>query len=226
MNFRVGAASAVVLAALAAGSAQAADLIVDDVAVAAATTGVDWSGAYVGGSLGFVSGTVDWFVPGPDFGDSYGVSGWSAGVQGGYNWQMDSVVFGIEGDIALGGIEGDEDDFGGPIAISRTINWTASLRGRVGYAWDSILFYATGGLAAANSTGSVSAFILNDDVTNTHVGWTVGAGIEAMVTDNVSLKAEYSYADYGTETYTYFGGLDVETGFTTHTFKVGANFHF
>ena len=33
----------------------------------------------------------------------------------------------------------------------------------------------------------------------THVGWTAGAGVEAMITPNISAKVEYLYADLGWE---------------------------
>ncbi|OEO27912.1 hypothetical protein VW23_007315 [Devosia insulae DS-56] len=204
-----------------AGAANAADLIVDEVAMAAAVPAGDWTGAYVGGNIGWSSGTVDWEVAGggpPD--GSYDLDGFSVGAQAGYNWQMDSVVFGIEGDVALASIYGEDLS----IPANRTINWTASLRGRLGYAWDAVLLYATAGVAVANTTGEV--FII-DDVTETHVGWTVGVGAEAMVSDNVSAKLEYNYADYGAVTYDYFGGLlPVDTSITTHTIKAGVNFHF
>jgi opacity protein-like surface antigen len=46
-----------------------------------------------------------------------------------------------------------------------------------------------------------------------------------MVSDNVSLKAEYRYSDFGAETYNY-GFVSSDTSFTTHTATVGVNFHF
>ncbi|CAN7551171.1 hypothetical protein ASC89_08810 [Devosia sp. Root413D1] len=210
-----------VLLLSAAGVANAADLIVEDAPVAEIAALGDWTGAYVGGNIGWSAGTVNWEIAGggpPD--GSYDLDGFSVGVQGGYNWQMDNVVFGIEGDVALASIYGEDLS----IPANRTINWTASLRGRLGYAWDAVLLYATAGVAVANSTGEV---FLIDDVTETHVGWTVGVGAEAMVSENVSAKLEYNYADYGAVTYDYFlGALPVDTGFTTHTVKAGVNFHF
>jgi outer membrane immunogenic protein len=213
---KIAFASALLLSA--AGAANAADLIVDEVALEAAVPSGDWTGAYVGGNIGYASGTVNWEIAGggPPEG-SYDLDGLLVGVQGGYNWQMDSIVFGVEGDVAFSGVAGEDV----PLTAARQVNWVASLRGRLGFAVESILLYGTAGVAIANSTGE---FFIFDD-TETHVGWTVGLGVEAMVTDDVSAKLEYAYTDYGTQEYSY-GGLPIDTGFTTHAIKAGVNFHF
>lgn len=214
---KIAFASAVLSAA---GAANAADLIVDEVALEAAVPSGDWSGAYIGGHAGFAAGTVDWEVVGaPGFGDSYDTDGWLFGAQMGYNWQSDKLVFGLEGVVSLSTVGGDSS----PISSSQT-NWTASLLGRVGYDFDGILLYALAGVTVANATGSI---IVVGDNTQTHVGGTIGAGVEALVADNVSVKAEYNYTQYGTATYDYVPGLfEVDADYSTHTVKAGVNFHF
>lgn len=206
--------SAFALASVIGSAAFAADLIVDNAAIDAATPAATWEGAYIGAHAGFGAGTVNWVFAGTDDGDEYDVDGWVLGGQIGYNWQVDNIVFGLEADLSVSTISGDYETF-----ATRDINWVASARGRIGYAIDSVLLYGTAGLAVANSTGTL--FILND--TQTHVGWTAGIGAEVMVSDNVSLKAEYRFSDYGAESY-YFDSID--TGFSTHTATVGVNFHF
>ncbi|HEV7464494.1 MAG TPA: hypothetical protein VGN85_11425 [Methyloceanibacter sp.] len=52
-------------------------------------------------------------------------------MHGGYNWQADSLLIGVEGDI----------DFAG------NINFLASVRGRLGWASNSWLLYGTAGVA-------------------------------------------------------------------------------
>jgi opacity protein-like surface antigen len=208
-----------------AGAANAADLIVDDVPVADIPVAGDWTGAYVGGHIGWVSGNVDWeLIPQPGPADSYGLSGWLLGAQGGYNWQMDTFVLGLEGDVSLGDVLSDEDLSG---FIDRQINWEASLRARAGVAFDAVLLYATAGVAVANSTSEI--FSILDD-TQTHIGWTVGIGAEAMVAENVSAKLEYRYSDFGSATYDYFTlippGLSTESTITQHSLTAGVNFHF
>lgn len=209
-----------VLAALvmSAGAAQAADLIIDNSALEMASpVGMDWSGAYVGAHAGFASGTVDWEVTGGGPSGSYDLDGWLLGGQIGYNWQMDSIVYGLEADLSLTDINGSDED----ILASRTLDWMASVRGRIGYALDGILLYGTAGLALAKSTGEV--FIADD--TQTHVGWTAGLGVEVMVSDNVSLRGEYRYTGFAAENYDY-SFTDSDTSFSAHSATVGLNYHF
>ena len=59
-------------------------------------------------------------------------------------------------------------------------------------------------------------------------GWTVGGGVEAAVTDAMSIKAEYSYvrlgglqAPVGTLSSTEASNLSA----INHVVKVGVNFH-
>lgn len=206
--------SAFALASVLASGTFAADLIVDDVAINAAAPSATWDGAYIGAHAGFATGTVDWEFSGGGGGDSYDIDGWVLGGQLGYNWQVDNLVFGLEADLSVATISGEYAAFS-----TRDISWLASARGRVGFAIDSVLLYGTAGLAVANSTGTL--LILSD--TATHIGWTVGVGAEVMVSDDVSLKAEYRYSDYGAEGY-YFDSIDA--GFSTHAATVGVNFHF
>jgi len=209
----------------AASAANAADLIVEDAPMAEIAATGDWTGAYVGGHIGWVSGNVDWeLIPQPGPADNYGISGWLLGAQGGYNWQMDTFVLGLEGDVSLGDVVSDEDLSG---FIDRQINWEASLRARAGVAFDAVLLYATAGVAVANSTTEI--FGLLDD-TQTHIGWTVGVGAEAMVAENVSAKLEYRYSDFGAATYDFITiippGLSSDSTITQHSLTAGVNFHF
>lgn len=215
-------AFASVLLLSAAGAANAADLIVDEPAMAVPVATGDWTGAYVGGHIGWVSGNVDWeLIPQPAPADSYGIDGWLLGAQAGYNWQMDTFVLGIEGDVSLGDVTSDLDETG---FIERQVNWEASLRARAGVTFDAILLYATAGVAALNSTSQI--FGTFDD-TQTHIGWTIGAGVEAMVADNVSAKLEYRYSDYGTQTYSFLPTpLQSDSSITAHSLTAGVNFHF
>lgn len=209
----------------AASAANAADLIVEDAPMAEIAATGDWTGAYVGGHLGWVSGTVDFeTLPTPGFTGTYDIGGWLLGAQGGYNWQMDTFVLGVEGDVSLGDVTSDLDE---TIFIDRHVNWEASLRARAGVAFDAILLYATAGVAVANSTSELFGIV---DDTQTHVGWTVGAGVEAMVAENVSAKVEYRYSDFGAAQYDFFTiippGLSTESTITQHSLTAGVNFHF
>lgn len=210
------AAAAVAATLLVGGVAHAADLIVDEAAPVYddVATG-DWTGPYLGASIGYGAGTVT-FDDGNTT-DDWGVDGWVAGLQAGYNAQSGNLVYGFEGSINWSGISGVSDSF--PSNVSRDINWTGDLTGKLGFAVDSLLFYGKAGVAFTNTT---SHFFSNDE-TETHTGWTAGLGVAAKVNDDMSVFAEYDYADYGAKAYSNSGG---DIGITTGTVKVGLNWHF
>src|SRR5947209_7464659 len=54
-----------------------------------------WTGPYFGGNIGYEWGTTSNNPTRP--------SGFAGGLQGGYNWQTNQFVFGVETDIALSG---------------------------------------------------------------------------------------------------------------------------
>ena len=210
-------ASVAVAATVSATTAFAADLIIEEPVAIVDVASTDWTGAYVGVHAGAGSADIDWSTPGPS--GEYDASGWLLGVQAGYNWQSDSVVYGIEADASWADISGEDDAFP-PDAVTRSIDWTASLRGRLGFAVESLLFYGTAGVAVASS----SAEVFGEEDSATHFGWTAGVGLEALVTEDISLRAEYRYTAYGDQDYDF--GFPVTTGFDTHTVTVGLNFHF
>ena len=145
----------------------------------------------------------DWTGPylGLTGGYGWGTStGWLGGVYGGYNFQVDpNWVVGLEGDVTFS---------------NRASNsWDSTIRGRVGYAYDRFLLYGTGGVAFGDVKGFGSS--------TTKVGWTVGAGVEAALTSNVTARLEYRHTDLGTAT---FGGGSVTQ--TSNDLMLGVGFKF
>ena len=64
---------------------------------------------------------------------------------------------------------------------------------------------------------------------NTHVGWTVGGGVEWALIDNWTAKVEYLYVKLDNETYfanTCGNGLGFDADLDVHTVKVGLNYRF
>jgi hypothetical protein len=144
-----------VVAAALSGSAFAADLGVRTYAKAPAMVAAvaNWSGLYIGGNVGYGwgNGNTDFsFLPTPvDFGvnnatlgaRSTGVTG---GAQFGYNWQIGSLVTGLEADIQGSSIKGSAratsifastgaPDPGGTFLSSEPkLSWFGTLRGRLG----------------------------------------------------------------------------------------------
>ncbi len=206
-----------------ASATQAADLIIDTAPVVEpgiVSTGGNWDGAYVGVFAGYGWGTVtDEFGDFAPVGGEIDTAGWQLGVNAGVDFTVsEALVAGIVADIAWADINGD--DFG---VDDSSINWLGSVRGRLGFDGGAFLPYVTAGLAFANNTIDVGAA----DDTQTHIGWTAGAGVEFAVADNISLDLQYRYSDYGTASYDLgAAGGDSDYSLTSHAVTAGINFRF
>jgi outer membrane immunogenic protein len=84
------------------------------------------------------------------------------------------------------------------------LDWFGTTRGRIGYLpAERILLYATGGLAYGGFSGSSLFGVVGTNAldlgawSSTKAGWTVGAGAEAALGSNWSVKFEYLYMDLG-----------------------------
>lgn len=178
---------------------------------------VSWTGLYVGGTIGGISGNFDPtnVAAGPYFGEPANVAAVNAaGIQSlkpssltgsvelGYNWQFGSMVVGLEIDWAAYRLAGT------PITgwtTSINSNWLFTARPRIGFAAGNWLFYATGGLAVTDLNG---AFIFGDNIlaaegvpiNSIRTGYAVGGGVEAALWNHWSLKAEYLYVNFGAVT--------------------------
>jgi len=148
------------------------------------------------------------------------------GVQAGYNFQSAKFVWGIEADISGAAISGSSSVagvapvFGSTITVtgtdSRTLNTFGTVRARLGVTvTDPLLVYATGGLAYGHVSDTVGfnevvggACFCGPSPTTTattsrfQAGWTVGGGLEWMLAQRWSAKAEYLYYDLGNVTVT------------------------
>ncbi len=154
--------------------------------------------------------------------------GWLGGIQGGYNWQSNALVWGVEGDIQASGQRGSVticDTAGCPAGSgiatdSLSMPWFGTLRARLGFTpsprW---LVYGTGGLAVAEIKDSVTEGPVGGgaggtafSVDTTRAGFAVGGGVEAALTDRWSLKIEYLYMGFGN-----VGGTGTGAAVTTTT---------
>jgi outer membrane immunogenic protein len=128
-------------------------------------------------------------------------TGGTAGGLAGYNWQQGSFVYGVEGDWSwLGAKAGDNAIVNGgneSLSISFDLNWLATLRGRAGLAFDATLFYVTGGLALGHVKNSVTSTSASFTQNQTKVGWTAGLGVEHMLSQHWTARAEFRYVDLG-----------------------------
>jgi outer membrane immunogenic protein len=171
-----------------------------------------WEGAYIG-----INGGYGW--SNSNFTDPEGGFG---GGQIGYNWQRDRIVFGFEGDIQGGDINGSAfNTSNGDIAHSN-IDWFSTVRGRLGFASGPWLFYGTGGVAFADVDNHIH-FSSGGGDRNSGIdtGYAAGGGIEWAFAPNWSAKAEYLYVGLGDDD---VGGYRINNDF--QTFRVGLNYKF
>lgn len=207
----------------------------------------DWSGIYVGGTVGGFSGEMiesdimmdDMLVPFEPL--SFDLDELALGVTAGANMQMGHLVLGVEADYNWINAEdvADRSQTGDAFIVSVNLKQLATLRARAGFAYENILFYATGGLAIAEAEGHVSdiyqrgTYSYSDS--QSFLGWVAGAGVEVAVTEQISLKGEALYQDLGSRTYTFrpsdtddvsYDQITAEGALRGWTARVGLNFRF
>lgn len=266
-KFLVAASSLIAFAA----PAFAADMRMPVKAPPPVVAPFSWTGFYVGGNAGYdwgrarINGTETAPVP-PFFAvdvaavsaaasPRINTSGFTGGGQVGYNWQMNSIVLGVEADAEAFNLRGRATSTlpfpstlpGGPafpptsfFSVNSRVStdWLATFRGRVGWAIDTWLLYATGGAAVTNigvnqTITLLPPFVFNASSTTTRVGWTVGGGVEYMFARNWSVKAEYLYLNFGTVNSVGvltppFAGFAYasSTRLTANIARAGINYHF
>jgi outer membrane immunogenic protein len=197
------------------GEAAAADLVAaPPVVVEPLPVAHDWTGPYFGLHGGYGWGNVegdddDFNGDGDvDLFDGNDLSGGLFGAQLGYNYQWNWLVLGVEGDATWSFIDSDDDDLFDDddddfdrIGLDADVDWLASIRARAGAAFDRFFVYGTGGVAftAFSHDFDVDEDFFDDeddDDSETEVGWVLGLGAEYLVTDNVSVGAEYLHYEF------------------------------
>jgi outer membrane immunogenic protein len=153
-------------------------------------------------------------------------------------------VVGVEGSWTDSGISGNTlIGCTGPCAIGTTAiaqerftsqaQWFAALTGRFGYAANDWLFYGKVSGAWMDvrytedllTTGGVTA-VPNHVLTDTRSGFTVGAGIEFGLVENISAKIEYDFYDFGSKNYNFNAVTPVSVSSNLHAIIVGLNYKF
>lgn len=211
--------------------AKAADVVVQEpVAI------YSWSGVYVGAQIGYAWGKSH-FVDEDDDRIDYDPRGAFGGIYAGYNYEFaNGVVLGVDADANFSGIERDAQlTFGGdsepdPDHVANAkLRYTAAIRGRVGYAMDRFLPYIAGGVSFTELK-----FDLDHDGTGdwdfqnkkSFTGWNIGAGLDYAMTDNVILRAEYRYTDYGHKNFTMNWAGDSKINLKTNDIRLGIAYKF
>jgi len=245
--------------------ALAADVVYEEPAapVVALAPAYSWTGFYIGGQAGVAfnrdAGDVR-YTPGTGVFSTTAFSGGSdnsddaafiGGVHIGYDYQINNFLVGAVADInyidasststyTITSAPGVVDSFG----LTNDINFVGTVRAKLGVTADRFAVYATGGLAYADTEtkyfapGTLRAtngFVPTVNSNSDDVGYAVGAGVDYLVTPNLSLGLEYLYTNLGeTDTkITYTNGI-TQTSFDAnsssdldfHTVWAKASFRF
>jgi len=182
-------------------------------------------------------------------------SGFTGGIQGGYNWQVGRIVFGGEGDFGAFNLVKSVSRSGSfPVPFlgtaytldeSMSTDWLITLRGRLGFTvTPALMLYGTVGVALTDFKFS-SSYSDNaidstfpggtgsSSVSNVLTGWTIGGGGEWLLNDRWSIKGEYLYVDFGstnvpvplTNTETYKQTMWIDADLSAQVARVGINYH-
>ena len=136
----------------------------------------------------------------------------------GFNHDMGDFVFGLDGDISL---LTNDNRLEMKETVDADYDWFATARVRAGYDLDGTLLYATGGLAALSADFEADG----DSHSETFIGWTAGGGIEHMMTESISIKAEALFADFGSENFS-LAGDDTDIDADMVVVRAGISFRF
>jgi outer membrane immunogenic protein len=131
--------------------------------------------------------------------------------------------------------------------LAQKLPWFGTVRARLGIEpTDHWLLYVTGGLAygEVKSTGTVmtsvafpggpvlGAAAATASTNTTRTGWTVGGGVEGVISGPWTAKIEYLYMDLGTFNNAFLGigpsypSIAASSHVTDNILRVGLNYHF
>lgn len=234
-----------VLAVAAATNAQAADPYVSQYASSgyAMAPAFSWNGFYLGGQIGesWSSSTVHSYSDHLSVEDSFSKSfspdanGFIGGLYVGYNFTLaNNLLLGAETDWVWGDIKDHESGtrYNYDIDAGLKEKWAGATRARLGYAADRWLPYLALGVAYTKVNSSVNTKTSNATVgklsgsdSDTLTGWTVGAGLDYAMGDNIILRAEYRYSDYGDQSYGH-ENLGYKVDYKTNDIRIGVAYKF
>lgn len=194
----------------------------------------DWKGFYIGLHAGYGWGEKYWFEKAnPANLADHEPSSLIGGLQGGYNFQFDQFLVGIEGEVALANMEDQSPSTLFPGYTKHSdVNAVGTITGRAGFNFSGILPYVKVGFAWSDDEYTIKLNGLDwASASESRTGWTVGAGVEYLISATWSVKLEYNYFNMGDEnvTFTPNDGSPTEIWNVEQKFniiKVGFNYQF
>jgi outer membrane immunogenic protein len=189
-----------------------------------------WSGVYIGLGIGAGSATSELSLDVSGFGSIFSLDGiGSAGTFGtvtvGYDRAIGkSLVAGVFADYDFGSsMSSDLSIFGLTVPLI-DLNNSWSVGARLGVLTSpSTLVYGTAGYTRTD-VDIVGGFI--PGLPSSMEGYFVGAGIETFLHSSWTLKLEYRYTSYDTETLVAFGPVSLNLDTETHAARAVLSYKF
>lgn len=256
MKCLLGAPLALTVYAVAAADCHAADMIAPVPTKAPSVSPYDWTGFYIGGHVGLALGNSSFDATAvgqgaPPIAGSlsmyqspnafYESGSWLMGVQGGYNYMLHNrMVLGVEADatfptfqdlsgLSTGGITNFISPTLGPVTYSETMLSSGTVRARIGYAPGNWLFYATGGFAWTFNSQDLTQLGPGVDESRLlwRFGWAAGAGLEVPIAPSWTVKGEFLWMGFPTQTVNYpLSGQRISSDLSLEQFRLGLNYRF
>ena len=195
-----------------------------------------WAGGYVGGQVGYGWGKSRFTDP--NFSDDVKPDGFVGGFYAGYNFDLgNNIILGVDGDFTYNDVKDSfDEDLGIITGAESELRWSGAVRGRAGYAAGRFLPYIAGGVAFGSVKNMgyfdrrpIGMSYVSASQSRTLIGWTAGAGVDYAVTNNVILRLEYRYTDYGSKDFSGSSSVfsfDTGNKFQTSDVRLGIGYKF
>lgn len=199
-------------------------------AMSGAAQAQDWSGLYVGGSIGSANRETEWNDLDNDWGGGIqaadDVDATAIGAHLGYNWQWGNWVVGAQGGISYADLS--ETEFvNSDVDVDNSLSFIADIRANAGYAFGSILPYISVGAAYSDLEHSWHEIDDTDDSWEDFSNDTAlvyGAGVQYAFAPKWSMGGEYLIYDFDSETSTNPLGYDMEVETDVDVFRLTLNY--
>lgn len=234
-SMSTAAVAAIVVAAYGVSSAQAQE-----------SSRGPWEGFYFGVTGGYATGEAevdgmlrqDHTDAGSPLVSEDGKADLDGGMVGGlvgFDYNLgNGIVIGGLADLSWAGLSGTADVepdvilSGTDYRVDTSVGWLGTVRGRIGVELGDALIYGTGGLAFGGVDADLN--VVGDggmgSDSGTQFGWTAGAGVSFMLTDNLMLGAEYLYVDLGEQSYDFGSSGEADVGIDMHVIRGSFSFRF
>ncbi len=176
-----------------------------------------FDGFYAGGQVGY--SYIDVEISVDDFGSADdNLDGFGGGAFVGFGWVSNQVYGGFEAEVGYDGADWSESSDGTTVDLEAQL--TYGLSGRVGgVIADKYLIYGRVGWVQTNFELSASGIGSDNEYFN---GIRFGGGVEAMLSNNLSARAEYTYTIY--EDALDIPGVDLDVD--QHLVRIGVAYYF